>query len=149
MKSTHFLLIDAQTNPSTAFADWYIATVDGTQATSLKAFYEQLGRALDFPDYFGFNLDSLDELLNDLQWIDEEKIVIFIQNSGDWLLHEKSDGKLGTLLDLLEASAEDWKWLDEDQEEDFSKKELRILFDDSSRIRAILEEQEIPFSLVQ
>jgi RNAse (barnase) inhibitor barstar len=146
MKNTHFLLIPSEVNPATFFKGWRIARIDGAQATSLKSFYEQLARTLDFPDYFGHNLDSLDELLNDLQWLNEEKIVIFIANSGDWLSHEKSDEKLGTLLDLFEATAEDWKWLDE--EEDISRKELRILFEDSPRMRRILEEQEIPFSLL-
>lgn len=148
MKSTHFLFLPSGTDPSQAFASWYIAHVDGSQSTTLKAFYEQIATALDFPDYFGQNLDSLDELLNDLQWIAEEKIVIFIDHSAEWLSKEKSPEKLSILLDLFEATAEDWKWLDEDEEEGFSKKELRILFEDSSRIRHILEEQEIPFSVV-
>ncbi|MBU1823189.1 MAG: barstar family protein [Bacteroidetes bacterium] len=148
MKSTHFLFLPAGTDPSQAFDGWYIARVDGSQATTLKAFYEQIALALDFPDYFGQNLDSLDELLNDLQWIEEQKIVIFIDHSSDWLSKEKSEDRISLMLDLFEATAEDWKWLDEDEEEGFSKKELRILFEDSSRIRQILEEQEIPFSVL-
>lgn len=147
MKNTHFLILSPGANPSAVFAGWYIAHCDGSQSTTLKAFYEQIAVALDFPDFFGQNLDSLDELLNDLQWIDEEKIVIFVNHSAEWLSKEKSQEKLTTLLDLFEATAEDWKWLDEDDSEEFSKKELRILFEDSSRIRQILEEQEIPFGI--
>jgi RNAse (barnase) inhibitor barstar len=148
MKSTHFLFLPAGADPSQAFDGWYIARVDGLQATTLKTFYEQIALALDFPDYFGQNLDSLDELLNDLQWIDEQKIVVFIDHSAEWLSQEKSEEKLTTMLDLFEATAEDWKWLDEDDSEEFSKKELRILFEESGRIRQILEEQEIPFGIV-
>jgi RNAse (barnase) inhibitor barstar len=148
MKSTHFLFLPAGTDPAQAFAGWYIAHVDGSKATTLKAFYEQIALALDFPDYFGQNLDSLDELLNDLQWIEEQKIVLFIDHSSEWLSKEKSEERIALMLDLFEATAEDWKWLDEDEEEGFSKKELRILFEDSGRIRQILEEQEIPFSVL-
>lgn len=114
----------------------------------MKAFYNKIAEALDFPDYFGHNLDSLDELLNDLQWIKENKIVIFIENSADWLSAEKNDDKLTTLLDVLEATAEDWKWLSEDDETELNKKELRILFEDSPRLRTLLEDQEIPFSTI-
>jgi len=148
VKSTHFLFISPGTDPAASFLGWRLARIDGSQSKTLKAFYNRMAEALDFPDYFGYNLDSLDEMLNDLQWIKENKIVIFIQDSATWLSAEKSDDKLTTLLDLLEATAEDWKWLDEDDESDLNKKELRILFEDSPRIRTLLEEQEIPFSLL-
>lgn len=147
MKSTHFLFLSSGADPASVFSGWRIARIDGSQATTMKTFHEQIALALDFPDYFGHNLDSLDELLNDLQWIDEEKIVIFIDHSAEWLSKEKTDDRLITLLDVFDATAEDWKWMDEDENEDFSKKELRILFEESPRIRQILEEQEIPFSV--
>ncbi|MPR34162.1 barstar family protein [Salmonirosea aquatica] len=148
MKNTHFLFIAPGVDPAAAFPGWRLAQIEGAQAKTTKAFYSQIAEALDFPDYFGHNLDSLDELLNDLQWIKEDKIVLFIQDSAAWLSAEKSDDKLTTLIDLLEATAEDWKWLDEDEENDLAKKELRILFEDSPRIRTLLEEQEIPFGVV-
>ncbi len=148
MKNTHFLFIAPGVNPATLFLGWRLARIDGSEAKTIKAFYTKIEIALDFPDYFGHNLDSLDELLNDLQWIKENKIVIFIQNSADWLSAEKNDDKLTTLLDVLEATAEDWKWLSEDDETELNKKELRILFEDSPRLRTLLEDQEIPFSMI-
>ncbi len=148
MKNTHFLFINPDTDPAEFFPGWRIARIDGKEAPSIKTFYNKIAEALDFPDYFGFNLDSLDEMLNDLQWIKEEKIVIFINNSADWLVREKTNERLPVLIDLLEATAEDWKWLDEDEDSDLKKKELRILFEDSPRIRKILEAQEIPFGIV-
>ena len=148
MKNTHFLFINAGIDPAEFFPGWRIARIDGKDAPSIKTFYTQIAQALDFPDYFGHNLDSLDEMLNDLQWIKEEKIVIFISNSADWLVREKTNERLPVLIDLLEATAEDWKWLDEDDDSDLKKKELRILFEDSPRIRRLLEEQEIPFGIV-
>ncbi len=124
MKNTHFLFIAQGTDPAPTFAGWHIARIEGKAATSLKAFYEQIEQALDFPDYFGHNLDSLDEMLNDLQWIEADKILLYIKDSADWLIKEKTDGKLSTLIDLLEATAEDWKWLDEDEDSELKKKEF-------------------------
>ncbi len=148
MKNTHFLFIPTDGDPAEFFPDWRIARIEGKDSTTLKAFYEQINEALDFPDYFGHNLDSLDEMLNDLQWLDADKILLFIKDSTDWLVREKSADKITTLIDLLEAIAEDWKWLDEDEGSELKKKEFRILFEESPRIRTMLEEQEIPFSSV-
>lgn len=143
MKNTHFLLAKKGTDLRKSFLGAFIGIIDGQKSTSIKDFHEQIGAALNFPDYSGKNLDALDEMLNDLEWIEEEKVIIYITNSGDWLSKEKTDDKILSILDIFDATAEDWKWMDE--EEDIAKKELRIIFEDTPRIRKILEEQEIPF----
>lgn len=144
MKNTHFLFAKKDADITKSFPGAFIARIDGQKATSMKDFQEQIGQALNFPDYAGKNLDALDELLNDLEWITEEKVILYITNSNDWLSKEKSDEKMLTLIDIFDSTAEDWKWMDEDDEE-VDKKELRIIFEDSARLRSLLEEQEIPF----
>lgn len=143
MKNTHFLLAKKGTDLRKSFLGAFIGTIDGQKTTSMKEFHEEIGQALLFPDYSGKNLDALDEMLNDLEWIREEKVIIYITNYNDWLSKEKNDERILALIDIFDATAEDWKWMEE--EEDVLKKELRIIFEDSPRIRAILEEQEIPF----
>jgi hypothetical protein len=101
---------------------------------------------MKFPDYSGKNLDALDEMLNDLEWIEEQKVIIYIDHSSEWLSKEKSEEKILSVIDIFDATAEDWKWLDE-EEEGIAKKELQIVFQDSERIRALLEDQEIPFDM--
>ena len=147
MKSTHFLLAKSTLNLSQALPQWRIATVDGQRARTLPGFYEQIAQALAFPDDFDHNLDALDELLNDLEWIEEEKVALYISHTADWLSGEKSDEKKLMIIDLLEATAEDWKWLDDDEEA--PQKEFRIIFEDTPRIRTLLEEQEIPFGTLE
>jgi RNAse (barnase) inhibitor barstar len=143
MKNTHFLLAKKGLDLRKSFLGAFIGTIDGQKSASIKDFHEQIGAALNFPDYSGKNLDALDEMLNDLEWIREEKVIIYVTNSSDWLSKEKTDDKILAILDIFDATAEDWKWMDD--EEDIAKKELRIIFEDSPRIRKILEEQEIPF----
>ena len=128
-----------------SFLGAFIAHIDGAKSTSIKDFQDQISEAMHFPDYTGKNLEELDEMLNDLSWISEQKVVVFISNSTDWLSKEKSREKILTVIDIFDATAEDWKWLDEEEEEGVSKKELQIVFQDSGRIRTLLEEQEIPF----
>ena len=147
MKNTHFLLTKTGSNIKKTFFGSFIGEIDGLKASSMKDFHEQIGFAMQFPDYSGKNLDALDEMLNDLEWIKQEKVIIYINNSADWLSKEKSEEKILNVLDIFDATAEDWKWMDD--EEETAKKELRIIFSDSARIRALLEEQEIPFGEVE
>lgn len=117
--------------------DFAIIELDGGSCQTLRSFYETLAKAMDFPDDFGFTLDSLDELLNDLSWIEDEKLAIYVKNSNDFLIKERNLDKVLTLLDLLEATCEDWKWADEEDED---AKELVFFFEKSTRAENLLNE---------
>lgn len=143
MKNTHFIIAKPGFDVRKSFLGAFVGKIDGQKSASMKDFLEQIGVALQFPEYYGKNLDALDEMLNDLEWIKEDKVIISIANSGEWLSKEKSEDRIFSLIDMLDATAEDWKWMDE--EEEAAKKDLRIVFDDSPRIRTLLEDQEIPF----
>jgi RNAse (barnase) inhibitor barstar len=120
-------------------AAFAIIEIDANRVTTLREFYEVLAEAMHFPDYFGFNLDSLDELLSDLTWIEDEKLAIYFYNSEKFLEKERNETKILTLLDLLDATCEDWKWHEMDEEdEDFTQKELFFGFDKSSRMEDLL-----------
>ncbi|WAC10892.1 barstar family protein [Dyadobacter pollutisoli] len=147
MKNTHFLIAKEESDIRKTFLGAFIAHIDGQKAMSIKDFHDQIGVAMNFPDYSGKNLDALDEMLNDLEWIKEQKVIIYIDHSSDWLSKEKSEEKILSVIDIFDATAEDWKWMDE-EEEGVAKKELQIVFKDSTRIRALLEEQEIPFDTI-
>jgi RNAse (barnase) inhibitor barstar len=114
--------------------DFGILEIDAKRVTTLREFYEVLAATLDFPDHFGFNLDSLDELLNDLSWIEDEKIGIYFTNTESFLQKERNETKILTLLDLLDATCEDWKWIDTEND----KKSLLFGFDKSDRIENLL-----------
>ncbi len=125
--------------------DFVIIEINGNNLKSLRDFYEEIAKKLHFPDYFGFNLDSFDELINDLSWIEDEKLAIYINNSQNFLLNERNESKILTLLDLLDASCEDWKWMEPDEElgledeEYIPKKEIIFAFSPSSHIEELLE----------
>ncbi|KAA0990316.1 barstar family protein [Dyadobacter aurulentus] len=146
MKNTHFLVAPNETEVQKTFHAAVIAHIDGKSALAIKDFHNQISEALQFPDYEGTTLEELDEMLNDLSWIGSKQIIIYISNSEDWLSKEKSREKILTIIDMLDATAEDWKWLDD--EEGVDKKELRIIFQQSDRIQALLEEQEIVFGVL-
>jgi RNAse (barnase) inhibitor barstar len=136
----NFLII----NDLSKISDYKIAQIDGENAHTLRGFYEEMAKALAFPDYFGFNLDSLDELLNDLSWISEENILVFISKSEHFIEKERNPAKLQTLLDMLEATCEDWNWVDE-EDHDFPKKTLKLAFSNSERIIQLLDNQGVSY----
>jgi len=120
-------------------SEFSVIEIDANEVTTLREFYEILAKALHFPDYFGFNLDSLDELLNDLTWIEDEKLAVYFNNSEKFLEKERNETKVLTLLDLLDATCEDWKWHEMDEEdEDYTPKELFFGFDKSQRMEQLL-----------
>ncbi|WP_138482588.1 barstar family protein [Dyadobacter bucti] len=147
MKNTHFLIAKEEKDIRKAFLGAFIGQIDGSKAMSIKDFQEQIANAMEFPDEPARNLEELDAMLNDLQWIKEQKVIIYINHSSDWLSKEKSEEKILSVIDILDATAEDWKWMDDEEEEGLVKKELQIVFQDSPRIKNLLEEQEIPFGI--
>lgn len=116
--------------------DFEIAEIDSSKTSTLREFYETMASVFEFPDYFGFNLDSFDEMINDLSWIENEKILIYFIHSEKFLEKERNESKMLTLLDLLEATCEEWKWADSD--ELTPKKELLIRFSPSKRIEKLI-----------
>ena len=123
------------------FADDFIAHVDGKKATTLRQFYEEIADLLEIPD-FGFSLDDLNDSLNDLRWLEDERIVLYFTNTTDLISKERDPAKLRNVLSILEATAEDWKWTEEELDD---KKEIVLVFEDSDRIRKLLEQEGIDY----
>ncbi len=84
-------------------ANAYIGIIDGNACTTLDAFYKEIKTALQFPNYFGNNLDALDECLNDLSGIEEEYIILLILNYAGFLAEEESKKQI--VADII-ANAE-------------------------------------------
>lgn len=127
------------------FADSFIAHIDGSKTLTLRQFYEAMAELLEIPD-FGFNLDALNDSLNDLQWLEDERIVLYLTSTNDLVSKERDPAKMTSLLNILDATAEDWKWVDED--EDIDKKEIIIVFEDSPRIRKLLDNESIDYRML-
>ncbi len=112
-----------------------LVEIDAARTGTLRAFYETMAEVFEFPDYFGYNLDSFDEMMNDLSWMENEKILVYFTDSDKFLEKERNESKILTLLDLLDATCEEWKWADDD----IPKKELLIRFSPGERMQRLLE----------
>ncbi len=78
--------------------------IDGNTCKDLQSGYKTLQQQLSFPDYFGNNLDALEEMMSDLDWISEDKIKIIILNVED--LFDKTPEKKKDFLEVLNSSAD-------------------------------------------
>ena len=86
---------------------YFVAHLDGKSNTTKKAFLENIGKAFNFPDYYGQNLDALEECIGDLSWIMEDDFALGIDHSAD-LLSEDADTKK-IVLSILKESTSNWK----------------------------------------
>jgi RNAse (barnase) inhibitor barstar len=76
--------------------------IDGNSCDTLDKCYSTLQQQLSIPDYFGHNLDALEEVLADAEWIAEEKIHILILNPTDLLKNDAA--KKEAFLDVISSS---------------------------------------------
>lgn len=81
------------------------AFIDGNTCKKLADCYTCLQQQLDIPAYFGKNLDALEEVLADMEWVQEEKVKIIILNR-DALLAEETVKKNALLSILNECDNE-------------------------------------------
>jgi RNAse (barnase) inhibitor barstar len=57
-----------------------VVFIDGNYCDTIDKCYSSLIQQLSIPDYFGHNLDALEEIIADLEWVEEEKIEIVVLN---------------------------------------------------------------------
>ena len=140
----NILISQSERELENRYADYFIAHVDGQKATTLRQFYEEMADLLEIPD-FGFTLETLNDSLNDLQWLEDERIVLYFTNTNELISKERDPVKMGSILNMLDATAEDWKWVDD---EGADKKDIVIVFEDSPRIRKMLEQEGIDYDML-
>ncbi|GAC1424595.1 MAG: hypothetical protein NVSMB7_00620 [Chitinophagaceae bacterium] len=76
--------------------------LDGRACNRLDTCFNTLQEQLSIPAYFGKNLDALEEVLEDMDWIAEEKVKIIILNSPALLENELA--KKNIFLDILQST---------------------------------------------
>jgi hypothetical protein len=77
------------------------APLDVVAIEASERVFDGMARALDFPDWFGRNWDALEDVLSDLSWRKGDGHVLVFRSY-------PAGAELGTLLEVLRASAEYW-----------------------------------------
>lgn len=81
-------------------------SLNGRNMNTLDELYDEVSFKLDFPYYFGRNLNALSEMLSDLDWLSKESYIILIHDAEFLLSNESSDVLEGFLTILFEVARE-------------------------------------------
>ncbi|MFN8344686.1 MAG: barstar family protein [Spirosomataceae bacterium] len=133
----NFLMVTSDTN-LTAFKTYRIGQINGATTPTFSSFYQAVAKALSFPDDFEPSMESLEAFLFDLEWIPQKEVALYITDTAHFLAQEK-ETKVIELLDVLDVTAEDWKWEDE------NPKNFKIILQESPKIVSLLEKEEMAF----
>lgn len=80
----------------------------------------EMGAKLNFPSYFSYNWDSLDECLNDLEWINYESLIIVLKDAESLLSNETYN--LEYFYEIILESLSEWnKDINSDMEKTISR----------------------------
>jgi|SRR5579862_4476811 len=108
---------------------YFIAVLDGEKCPKFKSFLEQIGYAFEFPDYYSRNMNSLDECINDLDWLNKPNYLLIIKNSKSFLNSEPETLR-NEILAFLSGVSKEWANVPNFKSEELhrSKADFRIVF---------------------
>lgn len=81
--------------------------LDAHLMTTLGGLYQEFTSMFQLPDYFGENLNALDECLTDLEWLPSAGYLLNIKNA-EFLLKEETGDVFEGLLSVLKNAGEEW-----------------------------------------
>ena len=81
--------------------------LDGRKMHDYDEVYDEFSRVMSFPDYFGRNLNALDECLSDLEWLGLDSYIIFINNA-DEVLKSEAEGGFDGLIEIFVNAAKEF-----------------------------------------
>jgi ribonuclease inhibitor len=85
-----------------------IVEIEGHEVNDFQSLNDLLSDKLNFPNYFGENLDALFDMLVDLQWLKQDSIEFVISDFENLLIDEGELAKAELML-LLEDVCLEWK----------------------------------------
>jgi RNAse (barnase) inhibitor barstar len=88
-------------------AEFAIAVLDGTKASTRAGFFQELARAMHFPDYFGRNWDAVYDCLTDLNWLPAAGYVLVLDGFDRFATDEPDQWAIG--LKVLRDACAFWQ----------------------------------------
>jgi RNAse (barnase) inhibitor barstar len=85
-----------------------VRVLRGQKMADIHAFYDEIGAALQFPYYFGENLNALDECLRDLEWLPADRYVIVVRDAAQVLSAPGAADAFDAWLDILSGVQDAW-----------------------------------------
>ncbi len=67
--------------------------IRGSRCCTVKALFDEISAALQFPPYFGHNWDALADCLSDLRWLEGSHLILGIHDAASLLDHDSSEAR--------------------------------------------------------
>jgi hypothetical protein len=87
-------------------SDVLTLSLHGSRMTDLEGVYREFVRALEFPEYFGWNWPAFHECLTDLSWLPAERYLLVITDADLLLANDLSETP--TFRRLMESAGRRW-----------------------------------------
>ncbi len=126
--------------------DVFVAHIDGSCCKTETDFHNEFQSQLNFPEYYGHNLDSLFDCLTDLEWIKEKNVILNITNFDHLLKGDSSKDYYPEALILLIYDLV-LLYQDDENTPDKSRK-LYILIQNSPKIMELLNGADVEYSII-
>lgn len=81
-------------------------TIRGWKCKTESALHDEVGAALQFPDYYGENWNAMDECITDLSWLPADRYLIVVTGVESLLLAD--DAALRIFLSVLADATGTW-----------------------------------------
>ncbi|CEH33439.1 barstar family protein [Romboutsia lituseburensis] len=86
--------------------DVLVVEIECENCKDKQSLMVEIANKLNFPSYFSYNWDSLDECLNDLEWIEFSSLIIVLRDTEYLLANEIYN--LGYFYDIISDSLIEW-----------------------------------------
>jgi RNAse (barnase) inhibitor barstar len=112
--STTLIVADASTLTDWAWAcaredvSAAVRILRGQKMVDVPGFYDEIAAALQFPYYFGENLNALDECLRDLEWLPADRYVLVVRDAGHVLSADDAQAAFDAWIEILGGAREAW-----------------------------------------
>ena len=120
--------------------------MDGACCRNSADFFSELKLQFELPDYFGNNLDALYDCMLDLEWIAQEQVILYMENADQLLADEVNDPDLiDDLVTTLDEICQSWLLM---ENEEFTPKNFKVIFQPISEFKEVLDRNEIVYKLL-
>jgi hypothetical protein len=79
----------------------------GAKMRTYNSYFDEISAAMQFPYYFGSNLNALNDCLRDLDWLPGKAYILAVLDASELLIDEDEDAA-PDLLRLLHTSVAEW-----------------------------------------
>ena len=80
--------------------------IDGSRVADAKGLMGVISRAMNFPNYFGWNWDALEECLSDLEWLSADAYDFHWETASTLLLSSPADFFM--FLEVFASVSQEW-----------------------------------------